>query len=178
MSVTTDYRGGFRVDESAVRLVFVEHSQDYAALVCETLEQAGRGHFEVRHADRIDAALDDVTQGDCDAVLVDLTASADLAGTSIEHGAVTIDAAESLAQRVPVIVLTGNDDGDDGIVPASDADAEAACRHRMAGSRLPDTILGAVRRHRRLGQRGADPVVMRDPLRAFARAFARLRRKS
>lgn len=172
MSATTDYTSrirGFRPDESMVRLVFVEHSRDYAALVCETLEHAGRGHFEVRHADRLDAALHDVEEGACDAVLVDLTAGADS-----EKGAVSIDAAESLAHRVPVIVLTGSDDEDE--LPTSQSHSEAAFRDRMAHSRLPDTILRAVRRHRRLGQRGAEPVVLRDPLRAFARAFARLRR--
>jgi DNA-binding NtrC family response regulator len=166
MAAMTDYTrgaGSVRADESSVRLLFVEHSQDYAALVCETLQHAGKGHFEVRHADRLDAAFDDVDEGTCDAVLVDLTAGS-------ENGAVSIDAAESLAHRVPVIVLTGSDEEDELV----DADSEAAFRTRMACSRLPGTILGAVRRYRRLGQGGANPVVLRDPLRAFARAFARL----
>ena len=170
MSATTDTMRGprcFRADESAVRLVFVEHSRDYAALVCETLEHAGKGQFEVRHADRLDTAFDDVDEGICDAVLVDLTAGS-------LNGSVSIDAAESLAHRVPVIVLTGSEDEKD-LMGDSEPDAETAFRNRIAGSRLPGAILGAVRRHRRLGQGGANPVVLRDPLRAFARAFARLR---
>ena len=73
---------------------------------------------------------------------------------------------------VPVIVLTGNDDE---TAPEGDA-SESAFRDRISGSGLPDTILRAVRRHRRLGQSGAaEPIVWRDPLRAFARAFARVR---
>ena len=132
MSVTADYAngiGGVRQDETSVRLVFVEHSPDYAALVCETLEHARKGHFEVRHARRMDAALHDVEEGECDAVLVDWTAHDD--------DAVTIEDASSIATRVPVIVLTGNDDE---TAPESD-DSEAAFRDRMADSGLPDTIL-------------------------------------
>lgn len=168
MAVTADYLngiGGLRQDEGAVRLVFVEHSADYAALVCETLEQAPKGRFQVRHASEMDAALHDVEEGECDAVLVDWAADS--------AGPVTIDAASSLATRVPVIVLTGNEDETE----AEGSESEALCRDRIARSGLPDTILRAVRRHRRLGSSGAaEPIVWRDPLRAFARAFARIRR--
>lgn len=168
MAVTADYTGGIgglRSDESSVRVVFVEHSAEYASLVCETLEQARRGRFEVRHASRIDAALHDVEEGACDAVLVDWTTQDD--------DAVTIDAASSIATRIPVIVLTGSDGERE---PEGD-DPEVALRDRMAGSGLPEAILSAVRRHRRLGQSGgAEPIIWRDPLRAFARAFARVRR--
>ena len=168
MSVTADYANemaGPRQDESSVRLVFVEHSADYAALVCETLERTRKGHFEVRHASRMDAALHDVEEGECDAVLVDWTTQDD--------DPVTIDAASSIATRVPVIVLTGNDDE---TMPEGD-DSVTAFRDRMEHSQLPDAILSAVRRHRRLGQSGsAEPIVWRDPLRAFAHAFAVVRR--
>jgi DNA-binding response OmpR family regulator len=159
---------GLRLDESEVRLVFVvEPGADYAALVGETLATTDRARFEVRHAPRLDAAWSDIEQGDCDAVLVDLT-------TGPKAGAATLEDASSMAQRVPVIVLTGDGESP-GEVEA--ADAATALRDRMAGSRLPEAILSAVRRSRRLGQGGAaDPIVLRDPLRAFAAAFARLRR--
>lgn len=158
---------GLRPDESAVRLVFVEHSAEYAALVCETLEQTRKGRFEVRHASRLDAAMSDVEQGECDAVLVDLT-------TGPQSGELSFEDASTIASRVPVIVLTGNDQNEAEVEGGA---AEAAFQERIAASRLPGAILNAVRRSRRLGQCGAaDPIVLRDPLRAFARAFARLRR--
>ena len=170
MAVTPGYMNGIagvRADESAVRLVFVEHSADYAALVRETLEKTQKGHFEVRHASRMDAAVSDVEHGQCDAVLVDLT-------TGTQSGTVTFEDASVIANQVPVIVLTGDDDENEDV---NGADPEADFRDRIAHSRLPDAILSAVRRSRRLGQQGAaDPIVLRDPLRAFASAFARLRR--
>jgi len=170
MAATPEYLNGIeglRADERSVRLVFVEHSADYAALVRETLQRASHGHFEVRHASRLEAALSDVEQGECDAVLVDLTTRREVASTAFED-------ASTIASRVPVIVLTGSSEREEDV----DApDPEADFLDRIGRSRLPDAILSAVRRSRRLGQCGAaDPIVLRDPLRAFARAFARLRR--
>lgn len=162
---------GLRADEAAVRLVFVEHCGEYAALVRETLERARKGRFEVRPADRLDAAFAHVEAGDYDAVLVDLTRS-----EARPDCAASIEVASALAHRVPVIVLTGSEDDDKELTPVDRRDPAKAVRDGMARSRLPDAILSAVRRYRRLGCCGAvEPIVLRDPLRGFARAFARLR---
>jgi CheY-like chemotaxis protein len=161
---------GARERENEVRLLFVEHSPDYAALVRETLERAPRGRFEVCHANRLEAAVDDLAAGGYDALLLDWTG--DHGGD--DDGSTTIDAATQIASRLPVIVLTGSED-DPRIAPAPDP--ASAIHDGIAHSRLPDAILGAVRRHRRLGQQGAaEPIVLRDPLRCFARVFAKLRR--
>jgi hypothetical protein len=157
MTFTSGFSNGahsLRMDESAVRLLFVEHSPEYAALVCETLQQAPTGHFEVQHADRLDLAEN----------------SAD--------GSDTIEAAALIASRLPVIVLTGaaSEATPQGVEVEKDALDEARVRDKIAESDLPGAILSAVRRSRRLGQTGAsEPIVLRDPLRALARAFAKLR---
>ena len=157
--------GGFRPDEQAVRLLFVERSADYAALVHEALEHTGKGRFQVRHTGRLDTARAEAEAGALDAVLVDATPGA-APGDWIEE-------ASELASRVPVIVLTGSESEDDA---ATTPEAASGLRDRIAASRLPDEILRAVRSHRRLGPRGgADPIVLRDPLRACAGLFARLR---
>ncbi len=155
--------------DGEVRLLFVEHSPDYAALVCETLDRAAHGHFEVSHADRLDAAERDIAVGHYDALLLDLTGSDSSDGRSV-----TIDAASEIATRLPVILLTGSDEEH---ASPGQVDEASAIREGIAHSPLPDAILGAVRRHRRIGQQGAsEPIVLRDPLRAFARVFAKLRR--
>jgi hypothetical protein len=177
MAATSDFSNeisGFRIDEHTVRLVFVEHSREYADLVCETLERARAGVFDVHHTDHLERALRDVERGCFDAVLVDGTV-----GTGALPRDVSIEAASSLAIRVPVIVLTGSEDEPALRDPqaAPEPTDEPSFRMRMEKSRVPEAILAAVRRYRRLGQHGvADPIVLRDPLRAFARAFARLRR--
>ena len=159
--------GGLRIDEAAVRLLLVEQSRDYADLLCETLHTTEKAHFEVRSADRFDTARCEVEEGSLDAVLVDLTPCEDT-----ESRRIRIDEASRLATRVPVIVLTG----DEASETTSDDDASRV-REQIQASRLPDEILRAVHRHRRLGPTGkADPIVVRDPLRACARLFAKLRR--
>ncbi len=172
MGATTDLVNapqGSRPDESAVRLLFVEHSEDYAALVCQALDQAEHGHFEVRHAAQLETAINDLQGGDYDALLVDLTE--DLGG----DGQRTIDVAAGVAGRLPVIVLTGA--ADDNLGPAAAEAGDEVVREGIAKSRLPSEILRAVRRHRRLGQHAAsEPIILRDPLRALARAFAKVRR--
>ncbi len=161
---------GARERENDVRLLFVEHSPDYAALVLETLDRATRGHFDVRHADRLDAAVADLAAGDYDALLLDWTGD----HSSPDEGDATIDAASQIASRLPVIVLTGSEEHPQ---QAAAPDEASAMRKGIEHSRLPDAILSAVRRHRRLGQHGAtEPIVLRDPLRGFARVFANLRR--
>lgn len=173
MTASVDVYGSpaeLRIDESRVRLLFVEQSQDYAALVCEALKSTLKGHFEVvRSGEPLEAARSEVEAGQLDAVLVDLATHSDP-----EEHRVRIEEASSLARRVPVIVLTGDEEGGSG---ASELVSESAVRERIAGSPLPDEILRAVERHRRLGPCcGADPIVVRDPLRACATAFARIRR--
>ena len=163
-------RPGVREHENDVRLMFVEHCPEYAALVCETLDRAARGHFDVRHIDRLEVAAHDLLEGDYDALLLDLTGDH---GTPADSDA-TIDAASQIASRLPVIVLTGSED-DRRDAPRDDE--ASAIREGIAHSPLPEAILSAVRRHRRLGQHGAaEPIVLRDPLRGFARLFAKLSR--
>ncbi len=165
--------GGLRPDEGAVRLLFVERSADYGALVRETLEHTRKGRFEVHHTDRLDAARHEVESGELDAVLVDLTVSP---GADTDPRSVSIEEASDLATRVPVIVLMGSEQ-DEAPAEKSDGESESAVLARIACSRVPDEILRAVRRHRRLGPcGGAGPIVLRDPLRACARVFARIRR--
>jgi len=163
-----------RADEQGVRVLFVEHSAEYAALVCETLDCASHGNFEVRHAPRLDAAVEDLERGDYDAVLLDFTRCA---GDSGEDATDSIDWASRLASRLPVIVLTGEDE-DLARAAETEPVEEAAVRDRIEHSRLPEAILRAVRRYRRLGQQSAsEPIVLRDPLRALAKTFARFGRQ-
>lgn len=167
VSQTTDRYGAVRADENAVRLLFIEHSPDYGALVRATLDGAAQGHFEVCNAPRLDLASRELLDR-FDAILVDRTASSDEAATEVDE----LLAASKLASRLPVILLTGNDRD-----AAPDPSQEAAqVRGEIARSRLPGAILRAVRRYRRLGQNGAaEPIVLRDPMRALAPVFAKLR---
>jgi len=151
---------GIRPDERGVRVLFVEHSPDYAALVCETLEGASQGTFDIRRAPQLDAAAEDLAFDGYDAVLLDC------APGPIGSRDRAIERAARLASRLPVILLTADEKAmPDPREDPCDADT---LRDAMARSRLPGAILGAVRRHRRLGQQNtSEPIVHRfeGPLR-------------
>jgi len=132
-----------RVDEDAVRVLFVEDSHDFARQVCSHLDHAARGHFDIVHCTRLTAAIEDLKAGEYDVVLLDLS----LPDSDREH---TIDAASDFSQRVPVVVLTGTE-------------AEASAEERLDRAELPRTLLAAIRRHRRLGCTGCEPVICRIP---------------
>lgn len=142
-----------RTDENAVRVLLVDARADCVGLLCEALERAVRGHFVVDCASGFRQAEQSLACG-YDAVLVDL---AD-AGRKAEGLAPYCD----LALRVPVVVLTGTEDGALAIdEPSRRARDEALARIDRAA--LPATILDAVRRHRRLGVCCAEPMVCRIP---------------
>ena len=131
--------------DNEVRLLFVEHSPEYAALVCETLDRSAHAHFEVSHADRLDVAERDLAVGDYDALLLDLTGSDNSDGRSL-----TIDAASAIASRLPVILLTGSDEER---LALGQADEASAMREGIAHSPLPDAILIPYSAVLRSGQR-------------------------
>jgi len=142
-----------RTDENAVRVLLVEARTDCVGLLCEALERAERGHFVVDRASCFSQAEQSLPCG-YDAVLVDLAE----AGRGDDSLAPYCD----LALRIPVVVLTGTEDGALAIEdPTRRARDEALARIDRAA--LPATILHAVRRHRRLGVCCAEPMVCRIP---------------
>ena len=120
------------------------------------LGHASKGHFEVFHADRLERAIEELEAGSYDAMLLDLRLP-----DSDRNS--TIDAAGTLAHRLPVIVLTGTEDPDLEIRASQVGAEEYLIKDRLDRAELPATILRAIRRHRRLGSGGVDPVICRIP---------------
>ncbi len=142
-----------RADENAVRVLLVDPRSNCLGLLCEALERAARGHFDVDCASDLQQAEQSLGVG-YDALLVDL---ADAAGHPT-----SIDRLCQLAQRIPVIVLTGTEDGALASERPTRADRDQALA-RIDRAELPATLLEAVRRHRRLGVCGAEPLICRIP---------------
>jgi DNA-binding response OmpR family regulator len=141
-----------RTDEDEVRVLLVEDSGDYAELVEDALGRARRGHFAIQRAEDVEAALLVFELQSFDVLLLDL----DLADEDHET---TIELASTIAHLIPVIVLTGSASA--GVLARGVGDLPI--RRRLDRAELPAKILHAVRRHRRLGSGGVDPVVCRFP---------------
>jgi DNA-binding NtrC family response regulator len=145
-----------RSDQDSVRVLVVEQPRGCAGLVRRALARAARGHFECVFVERIEVALLELERRPYDALMLDL-------GMHGPHEHAMIDTADLLAHRLPVIVLTGTQDG----VRASSASADAAMdprlERRFDRAELPQTVLHTVRRHRRFGGGGLEPVICRVP---------------
>jgi len=144
-----------RLDEESVRILLIEERPTFVPVVCWALDHADRGRFQLEQTTALQHAKRLLCDDLYDAILVDL---GDREGARAHEA---MDAAEALAQQVPVIVLTGT--CFDGFAPVTrDEDLAAlVAREQLACDRLPCAILDAIRRHRRVGQGGADPVIVR-----------------
>ncbi|QEC46314.1 diguanylate cyclase [Baekduia soli] len=89
--------------EPSASIVLVEDSLPYARLVSLLLADAVPGGIEVRHHERLAAAVDDLRARDADAVLLDLS----LPDASGLEGLATLTDA---GVTCPVLVLSGHDD--------------------------------------------------------------------
>lgn len=146
-----------RTDEDAVRILMVEPSPACASLLRRLLGRARRGHFEVVLAERLSARVDgEIDARRFDAILVDLARLGDAVHEALER-------ASELARRLPVILLTGTEDGELVDRGRSGRAEDPSLLRRLDRADLPATLLRSIRRHRRVGSGGAGPVFCRIP---------------
>ena len=144
-----------RLDERSVRVLLIEDRPNFARIVCWALNRATRGRFQIEQSYVLSQALRRLKQEIFDAIVVDL---GERVGEEAEQA---LDSAEALSHRVPVIVLTGTHVIVPEIVTRQDELEAFVEREHLDCDRLPCTILDAIKRHRRVGQAGADPIIYR-----------------
>src|SRR2546423_9078 len=118
----------------AVRVLLIEDNPGDALLVSEALREAGPGAFDLAHAARLDDALEHLSGGDFEAVLLDLNLP-DSDGLATFH---------TLRKRWPtpaVIVLSGLDDSE----VAVQAVREGAQDYLVKGHTPPELLSRAIR---------------------------------
>jgi signal transduction histidine kinase len=86
-----------------LRILLVEDNPGDARLIREALRDAGSLDFELKHADRLAAALPLLAAHEADVALLDLS-------LPDAHGLETVTRALAAAPDVPIVVLTGLDD--------------------------------------------------------------------
>ena len=138
-----------RADEKYVRILFVGDQTNLSNEIRGTLVCAGRGSFEViREADLVQAVA--LIGGDTfDLLLLDLSLP------NLER-TTAIELANDLANRLPVVVLTGTEAFDEGASPI-----RAGLKACVEQADLPGKLLSAIRRSRRLGTGIMTPVFCR-----------------
>ena len=138
-----------RADEKCVRILFVGDQTNLSNEIRGTLVCARRGSFEViREADLVQAVA--LIGGETfDLLLLDLSLP------NLER-TTAIELANDLANRLPVVVLTGTEAFDEGASPI-----RAGLKACVEQADLPGKLLSAIRRSRRLGTGIMTPVFCR-----------------
>jgi diguanylate cyclase (GGDEF)-like protein len=91
------------MDDKTKKILLVEDNPGDVRLMMELLREYGNNQFSLKHADRIEQALDDLAKEQFDLALLDLSLPD---GSGLE----TVRLVCGAAPHLPIIVLTGMDD--------------------------------------------------------------------
>ncbi len=90
-------------EEPGQLVLLIEDNPGDARLINEMLEEEPKSAFRMRHADRLSRGLELLSQKDTELVLLDLS-------LPDSHGLETFSKVYAHSPKVPIIVLSGNDD--------------------------------------------------------------------
>ena len=124
-----------------LRVLLVEDNPGDADLICELVpeEEDMSFHFEV--ATRLSEALARLSGGGFDLVLLDL-------GLPDSTGLTTLRAIKAQAPRIPVVVLTGNDDAQTGFSAVQGGAQDYLIKGQISAQWFPRVLRYAVERQR------------------------------
>ncbi len=124
-----------------MRVLYVEDDPEAARLFARRLAWFRAVKFEVEVASDLQTALGLLSREHFDAVLLDL---------SLPDGEVmsTLAAAGAIARRVPIVVLTGNDDQDVAVLAARLGVQDYLHKADQDGLSVGRALLEALERHR------------------------------
>src|SRR6266478_1127692 len=129
------------VSHQAIKILLVEDESAYARLVEEVLAGALSFPFELVHARELSGALERLTNGRFDVVLLDLT-------LPDAQGLATYAQVHSLAPSVPIIALTGVDDEKLALQAVRDGAQDYVVKGQLDGKMLARVIRYAIERKR------------------------------
>jgi diguanylate cyclase (GGDEF)-like protein len=125
-------------ERSPVRVLLVEDNPGDARLVEILLSEAGTG-FEVRHADTLAAAVEELDRSPSDVILLDLS----LPDSS---GLETVERVRMVAPEMPVVVLSGRDDEETALQALQGGAEDYLVKGRGDGELMARSIRYAIER--------------------------------
>ncbi|HWO42073.1 MAG TPA: ATP-binding protein [Candidatus Eisenbacteria bacterium] len=121
-----------------MRVLFVEDNDDDALLIQEALADTV---IKIDRAERLSSALEKLSAGDIDAVLLDLS-------LPDAHGLDTIARVRSHSPGVPIVVLTGLDDEEAAVKAVEQGAQDYLNKGHVHGQLLARSLRYAIQRHR------------------------------
>jgi two-component system sensor histidine kinase UhpB len=123
------------------RALVIDDNPGDARLIHEALTRCREPLFEIRHAGHLAEGLQRLKDGSCDLVLLDL-------GLLDSQGLATVTQLHQQAPQVPVIVLTGNDNVEQGVAAVQAGAQDYLSKGQLAGNLLVRAARYAIERHR------------------------------
>jgi signal transduction histidine kinase/DNA-binding response OmpR family regulator len=121
-----------------MRVLLVEDNEDDALLIREALSAT---KVDLECVERLSTALERLTRGGFDAVLLDLS-------LPDAHGLDTIGRVRSHTPEVPIVVLTGLNDEDDAVTAVECGAQDYLIKGQVDGRGLVRSLRYAIQRHR------------------------------
>ena len=142
-------------EDKEMRVLLVEDNQDDALLIQEALSET---KIKIEAAERLSAALERLSRGALDAVLLDLS-------LPDAQGLDTIRRVRSYAPGVPIVVLTGLDDEEAAVKAVEQGAQDYLIKGQVDGHLLVRSLRYAIQRHRSeeaLKERNRELLILRN----------------
>jgi signal transduction histidine kinase/HPt (histidine-containing phosphotransfer) domain-containing protein len=124
-----------------IHLLLIEDSPDDALIIRELLADTKQAEFDVRHVEWLRLGLEHVTQGGCDAVLLDLQ-------LPDSRGLDTFRAVQKAAPGLPVVVLSGFEDETTALTAVQEGAQDYLVKGQVTTAVLERTVRYAIERSR------------------------------
>ncbi|MSR58945.1 MAG: response regulator [Planctomycetaceae bacterium] len=129
------------IDRQRIQLLLIEDSPDDALLIGEFLADARQARFEVEHVMLLEDALNRLSQGGVDAVLVDLQ-------LPDSRGLDTFRKVQAAAPAVPIVVLSGHEDETIALTAVQEGAQDYLVKNTARTTELEKTLRYAIERKR------------------------------
>jgi signal transduction histidine kinase/CheY-like chemotaxis protein len=137
-----------------MRVLLVEDNEDDALLIRESLSETT---LEIKRAERLSTALEQLAGGKFDAILLDLS-------LPDAQGLNTIGRVHGQAPGVPIVVLTGLDDEEAAVKAVEQGAQDYLIKGQVDGHLLARSLRYAIQRHRaeeRLKERNRELLILK-----------------
>jgi MinD-like ATPase involved in chromosome partitioning or flagellar assembly/ActR/RegA family two-component response regulator len=133
------------MQQSAYRILLIEDSPADERLFKETLAEAHSVWFVLECASTLSQALERITRGDLDLIVSDLT-------LPDSRGIETFNTLQERQFGIPIIVLTGEQDGSLGVRAVREGAQDYLLKGELSPPALARSIVYAIERHRQYEQ--------------------------
>ncbi|MCC6543362.1 MAG: response regulator [Nitrospirae bacterium] len=129
------------VENKPISLLYIEDDPGYVRLITEMLKEYSRAIFEPTHVTKLSDALEILKNGLFDVILLDLN-------LSDSWGFETFERVREISPSTPIVVLTGLNDKDIGIMAVQKGAQDYLGKGEVEGNLLARTIHFALERKR------------------------------